>query len=63
MRGFIGVVNGFVRESSGIERTVYLAGLHARRAVEIAEEITRGGKCKAVGGIVDLAIKSITRKK
>ena len=57
------LVNEFIGKSSGIEKTKYLAGLHAKKALEIAEEILSGKNAQSFAGLVTLALKAVTRKK
>ena len=47
----------------GIEKTTYLAMLHAKKAVEFAEEVLGGKNSESFKGLVDLALKAVTRKK
>ena len=60
---FFFLVNDFVAKSAGIEKTRYLAMLHALKAVEAAEDVLEGKNAESFYGIVDLALKTVTRKK
>ena len=57
------LVNDFVAKSAGIEKTKYLAMLHALKAIEVAEDVLEEKNAESFNGIVDLALKTVTRKK
>lgn len=53
----------FIGESYGIEKTRYLAMLHAKRALDFAEAILKGRPSKNLEGLINLALKAVARKK